>query len=333
MSRTISALDDENADQAASSRAGFGSLETDRGLLPLVAMDVRTRISDVIAEMTIRQTFRNGLSEPLEATCIFPLPDRAAVTKFRMHVAGRTIDGDLKERGAAREEYDRAIQQGHRAAIAEEERSGVFNLRVGNIPAREEATIELTLVGPLSVSDGEATFRFPLVVAPRYTPGIPLDGPSVGSGMTPDTDQVPDASRVTPPVLLPGFPNPIRLSLEVQLDAAAVAAGPTTWRDQVKSSLHSTITDDGPPWTIRLRPEERLNRDFILRFPVAGTSIGSSLQVTPRAMANQASSRSLCYLPRWPTSGQNPARSCSFSIARAVCKVGKWWLPVVRWDA
>src|SRR6185436_9876162 len=116
-----------------------------------VALDVRTRISDVTAEMTLRQTFRNALDEPLEATYIFPLPDRAAVTRFQMHVAGRTIDGDLKERGQAREEYDRAIEQGHRAAIAEEDRSGVFTLRVGNIPPDEEVMVELTLVGPLPV--------------------------------------------------------------------------------------------------------------------------------------------------------------------------------------
>ena len=42
----------------------------------------------------------------------------------------------------------------------------------------------------------------------------------VGAGWGPDTDQAPDASRVTPPVLLPGFPNPVRLSLEVELDPA-----------------------------------------------------------------------------------------------------------------
>ena len=293
---TLAKIDDQTPDADASSRTGFGALETHRGRLPLIALEVKTRITDVTAETTIRQTFRNALDEPLEATYIFPLPDRAAVTRFQMHVAGRTIDGDLKERGEAREEYDRAIQQGHRAAIAEEDRSGVFNLRVGNIPPREEATVELTLVGPLSVSHGEATFRFPLVVAPRYTPGVSLDGPSVGSGVTPDTDEVPDASRVTPPVLLPGFPNPIRLSLEVQLDAAAATANPATWREQVKSSLHSTITDDGPPWTIRLQPEERLNRDFILRFPVAAESIATSLRVSP-AVGGKAGVFALTVLP------------------------------------
>ena len=90
-------------------RAGFGALETARGRLPLTALAVEARIVGLIAETRMRQTFRNSLDEPLEATYIFPLPDRAAVTSFRLHVAGRTVDGELKERGQAREEYDAAI--------------------------------------------------------------------------------------------------------------------------------------------------------------------------------------------------------------------------------
>jgi Ca-activated chloride channel family protein len=175
-----------------------------------------------------------------------------------------------------------ALQAGHRAAIAEEERSGTFNLRVGNIPPQEDVSVELTLVGPLPVAAGEATFRFPLVVAPRYVPGIPLDGAPVGAGTEPDTDQVPDASRVTPPVLLPGFPNPVRLSLEVELDPAGLSAGDGDWTSRVRASLHSVVTDSGPPWTVRLQPGERPNRDFILRFPVAGDRVRTLLQYVGR---------------------------------------------------
>ena len=81
------------------------------------------------------------------------------------------IEGQLKERGEARREYQQAIETGHRAAITEEERPGVFTMRVGNLPPGETARVELSLTGPLPYSDGEATFRFPLVVAPRYIPG------------------------------------------------------------------------------------------------------------------------------------------------------------------
>jgi Ca-activated chloride channel family protein len=261
--------------------AGFGALSTERGCLPLVALDVRARLSGLTAHTTVRQSFRNSLDVPLEATYIFPLPDRAAARSFRLKVADRVVEGVLKERGEAREEYEKAIEAGHRAAIAEEDRSGTFSLRVGNIPAKEEVEVELTLIGPLPVADGEATYRFPLVVAPRYVSGIPLDGPSVGPGREPDTDAVPDASRVTPPVLLPGFPNPVRLSLEVELDPAGLFPATADWSSRIRSSLHSVILEDGPPWTVRLKPGERLNRDFILWFPVAGDAVQTSLVASP----------------------------------------------------
>src|SRR5690606_22892507 len=187
--------------------AGFGSLRTERGNLPLKQLQVSAKLAGLVAETRVRQTFVNTLGVPLEATYVFPLPDRAAVSSFRLEVGERVVEGVLRERGAARREYDAALASGHRAAIAEEERPGVFTLRVGNLMPGEEASVHLVLEGPLPYEAGELTYRFPLVVAPRYIPGAPLDGPQVGDGTALDTDAVPDASRISPPVLLPGFPN------------------------------------------------------------------------------------------------------------------------------
>jgi Ca-activated chloride channel homolog len=168
--------DEEVARFGRDQDAGFGALQTPRGLLPLAAMDVDARIVGTIAAIELAQTFVNTTGAVIEATYIFPLPDRAAVHRFRMEVAGRVIEGVVEERGAAREQYDEAIAKGHRAAITEEERAGVFTLRVGNLMPGEAATVRLSLVGPLPVDDGEVTLRFPLVVAPRYMPGARLGG-------------------------------------------------------------------------------------------------------------------------------------------------------------
>src|SRR4029077_6298498 len=135
--------------------AGFGAVDTCRGRLPLTAMDVTGRIDGLLSQVTVRQTFVNAAAEPLEATYVFPLPDRAAVTDFRMEVAGRVVEGVLQERGQARREYSQALHQGHRASIAEEERPGVFTLRVGNLIPGDVATIELTMAGVLPYSGGE----------------------------------------------------------------------------------------------------------------------------------------------------------------------------------
>jgi Ca-activated chloride channel family protein len=250
-----------------------GVLRTERGHLPLKRLDVRARITGLVAETEVSQTFVNTLGVPLEATYIFPLPSRAAVTGFRFEAGGRVIEADLQERGAARRNYAAAIQTGHRAAIAEEERPGVFTMRVGNLMPGEAATVHLTLAGPLTLDGCEATYRFPLVVAPRYMPGVPLAGGDVGDGVARDTDQVPDASRISPPVLIAGYPNPVQLGIEVDLDPAGLHMS------SLKSTLHAATAESGPGGSTRVRvqPGERLNRDFVLRFGVATESLTTSL--------------------------------------------------------
>jgi Ca-activated chloride channel family protein len=235
--------------------AGLGTLRTERGNLPLETLDLRARIAGLLAHTELVQGFHNPYDQPLEATYVFPLPDRAAVTGMRMAADDRVVEAVLAERGQARTGYDQAVAAGRRAAIAEQERPDVFTMRVGNILPGERVTVTLTLAGSLSYEDGEATFRFPLVVAPRYIPGASLEGGQVGDGYAVDTDAVPDASRITPPVLLPGFPFPVRLGIEVTLDPGGLPLA------QARSSLPVEAT--GESW--RVLPGQRADQDFVLR--------------------------------------------------------------------
>jgi Ca-activated chloride channel family protein len=208
----------------------------------------------------------------------------------------------LEERQRAREEYAEAIRQGYRAAITEQERPNVFTLQVGNLMPGEEAQITFQMAMPLQLDMGEVTYRFPLVVAPRYIPGIPLDDESVGEGVVPDTDQVPDASRITPPVLLTGFPNPVQLSLEVEIDACGLRL------HDMRASLHTVVTEQqGDRWHVRLQPGERLNRDFILRYRLADEDWNIGVMASPDGDASEEGTL-FCLLtaPKQDTRAQLP---------------------------
>jgi Ca-activated chloride channel family protein len=251
----------------ADDEAGLGCLTTERGNLPLTDVAVAATITGLLHITTVRQTFTNPHDEPLEATYIFPLPDRAAVSSFRLTTGDRVIEGELRERGEARQAYDDAIAAGRVAAIAEQERPNVFTVRVGNVLPREVAAVELGLTGSVALDASEATWRFPLVVAPRYIPGAPLAGDPVGDGTAEDTDAVPDASRITPPILLPGFPNPVRLSVRVELAGAGL---PVT-------NLRCSLPADLDGGVLTLRPGQRLDRDLLVRFDVTGPAVTTSL--------------------------------------------------------
>ncbi|WP_169590359.1 VIT domain-containing protein [Antrihabitans stalactiti] len=260
----ITAVMDAGAGLDHDPDAGFGTLMTNTGNLPLFALDVRARITGMVATVFVAEEFRNRLRVPLEATYIFPLPERAAVTAMSLQLGDRVIDSRLVERGHAHNEYEAALADGMRAAIVEQERADVFTMRVGNIAPGERVVVRLTLSTPLQYAAGQLTFRFPLVVAPRYIPGVQLDGPPVGAGGHTDTEAVPDASRITPPVLLTGFPNPVRLTIEAIIDTHVVPI------HQIGCNLPAELVDGadiGIEGTVRVRvnPGSRLDRDFVLR--------------------------------------------------------------------
>jgi Ca-activated chloride channel family protein len=258
-------------------RPTCGELSSANGdRLPLKALSVETVIVGMTATSTVRQRFTNTGDTAIEATYVFPLPARAAVTDFVACLAGRRVVGVLKERGQAREEYEQALVAGQRAAIVEEDRSDVFSVRVGNLGPGEEATIEMLLTGPLSFEDGEATFRFPLVVAPRYTTGKPLPGDQTGAGLASDTDAVPDASRVTPPRLADSDERP-DLQISLTLDDGGLEVS------ELRASLPTAVAESSSDGLTRLRvePGARADRDFVLRFAVDRRELSSCALLVP----------------------------------------------------
>jgi len=300
---------------------GFGALETSLGPLPLKAMEVKTHILGLATRVQVRQTFVNAHAEPLEAVYIFPLPPRAAVCGFTMRVGDREVKGTLFERQQARERYAQALRQGKRAALAEEDRPNVFTLSVGNLMPGDVAEVTFELAGLLTLEGEEAEWRFPLVVAPRYIPGAPLDAARAGLGTTADTDQVPDASRLNPPVLLPGFQSPVRLGIEVDWDPAGLPVS------GIRASLHvvTESTAGGVTW-IRLAQAERLDRDFILRCSLgAGTLQATAVRV--RDSEGDASTVMVTLLP--PSGTSRTERDVVFLLDRSGSMEG-WKIVAAR---
>lgn len=271
------------------STASLGVVTTEQGTLPLRSVSIQARIDQLLAEVQLKQGYTNPHADAIEATYIFPLPDRAAVTRFQARLGDRLIEGIIKERAAARKDYEEAIEQGHRAAIAEEERANVFTMRVGNIMPGETAEIELTLCLPLAYEAGEATLRFPLVVAPRYIPGKPLEELMAGLGVASDTDAVPDASRITPPILLPGYPYPVKLDIQVSMP---VQSG----KPQTNLPMEP-ISTNGTHSFWQARPGQKLDRDFILRFMAAGTAVASQALIAPDTTDAGQGTLSLTIIP------------------------------------
>lgn len=298
---TLVPVFDKPSPGRANTRSGFGAITTPRGDLPLEALAVRADITGLMCRTDVRVTFRNVAPIPIEATYILPLPDNAALTAMRFRIGDRLIDATLRERGNARDVYDAGIAAGGRAAIVEQERANIFTIRVGSLSPGERIEVQLALTFTLDYSDGQAAFCFPLVVAPRYHPGVPLDGPQVGLGVAADTDLVPDASRISPPVL------PWNSADTVDLTISATVARQALPIVEIGCTIPARITDDPslPHITVDIEPNQRLNRDFVLRLSTGQRDDAVMSLSTVRDVDGPDGTFALTVLP--PTTGLPPA--------------------------
>lgn len=255
--------------------------------LPLKSVSMKAHCLAGLSRVNVSQTFINDHKDFIEAVYIFPLSPTASVSKFEMKVGDRVVKGLVKERGEARQDYAQAIESGHRASLLEQERDDVFTVQVGNIKPGEEVSINLEYVELLSFSSNGATsLRLPTVVAPRYTPGNELNRDNVGAGVEMDTDIVPDASRITPPRLVPGVDAKTALSISVELEGFDEIG-------ELSCSQHAIKTAFGKKVKVELsRDDELLNRDFILSWQVAGSEIKSSAFIENAAFEAEDNSES-----------------------------------------
>jgi len=256
------------------SRRQLGSLMTTaKAALPLENNSLHARVIDRVAEVTVEQKFHNPFTEVIEAVYVFPLAGGCAVSRFEMQIGARVLKAAIEERGEARRQYAEALDQGKRAALLEQERDDVFTVQVGNLTPGDAIAVRLTYSERLPFfEDGRTELRLPLVVAPRYVGGEELPREQAGHGVEPDTTTVPDASRITPPRLVPGFDPKAALTIEAELFGAL--------RD-LECSQHAVRSSSGPESArIELsRATEPLDRDFVLRWRLAAGKVQSQLLV------------------------------------------------------
>ena len=176
---------------------------------------IDARVTGLVARVQVRQEFRNDGAEWVEGVYVFPLPDEAAVDELRMTIGERIIAGEIREKEQAKKEYEQAKTEGKKASLVEQERPNMFTTSVANIAPGETIIVEIEYLETLRYDEGTFSIRFPLTMTPRYIPGHALPD-KTGSGWSPDTTQVPDASLITPPVVTRSRDHKVSFAAEIQ---------------------------------------------------------------------------------------------------------------------
>jgi len=175
--------------------AGSGLFSRDtRQPIPLDHVRVEARVIDAAARVTIRQSYRNLETVPLEVVYAFPLDEGAAVCAFEATVDGVRYVGRAMERDEAFREYDDAVEAGHGAFLLDEERADVFTASLGNMKPGAMVELSLTYVTELAAEGEGVRFTLPTTVSPRYAP----EADRAGVGPTPAEALNPPAAWAVP---------------------------------------------------------------------------------------------------------------------------------------
>lgn len=150
------------------------------------------------ARLAVRHVFQSAERDPLEVVYAFALPRDAALRAFTITGEGFEVRSELQPVVQARKNYERGLEEGQLASLAQVYRDGLVNLTVGNIRPGELVRVCLELLAGVELHDDGLRFRFPFTLAPCYHAGA-------------RTSQAPDGGQLELPeeefgdVLLPAW--------------------------------------------------------------------------------------------------------------------------------
>lgn len=163
----------ETTTLAKDDRAGLLLKTSTAGLYAVstaVKSEVSISVTGPIVRTAVKQTFHNSTGHCVEGLYVYPLPEMSAVDTLKMTIGSRVIAGEIHEREQARQEFEKAKSEGRKAALVEQQRPNVFTTSVSGVLPNDDIVVEIAYQEMARSENGQYRLRFPMVVAPRYSP-------------------------------------------------------------------------------------------------------------------------------------------------------------------
>lgn len=213
---------------------------------------VELAIHGFVAEVRVKQRFRNDGVAWQQGEYLLPLPEGAAVHALTLRIGERVVIGEIREKEAARSEFAQAVASGRKASLVEAHSANLFRTAIANVAPGEAVDVEIGYWQQVAFRDGEFALVFPLTFTPRYG-AAPADARVATATANRETAGVPivEPARVGAPT--------------VTINATLDAGLPLT---RVESATHAlAIRQDGERYVIRLADDVvAADRDFVLRW-------------------------------------------------------------------
>lgn len=260
----------------------------------LLSASADVKVNGLIVFGTLTQKYLNNGPDFIAGEYVFPLPEGATIDSLRVKVGGRVITSELKEKQAAKAQFEQAKREGKRAALLTQERENLFRMGVANIPAGEQIEVELSYLDTVHIDNQQYSLRLPTTLTPRYNP---LPDNNTTNEESPSGLSIRDS--------LESFLNPPFIAEAV--DAAGMPSNPLAINIELDAgfdlqNLHSDSHDiqvqdiDGSHQRIQFSQSyEPMDRDFVLQWQQNNTEMTPSLyyeqtKLTPSGTAESRDS-------------------------------------------
>lgn len=124
--------------------------------------DVKVTIDGLVARTKIDQVFYNPLDQRLEGQYIFPVPEGAIITGFKMYVSGKEYKADLLDAEQAKKLYQDIVAKSKDPALLEYTGRNIYTLKIFPIEPRSERKVEIEYVQNLDYDNGIVKYLYPL---------------------------------------------------------------------------------------------------------------------------------------------------------------------------
>jgi Ca-activated chloride channel family protein len=180
---------------------------------------------------------------------------------MRMRIGDEVIVAKIRERQAAKQEFETAKKEGKSASLLEQDRPNVFTMSLANLMPGENVEIELRYTELLVPTDGVYEMVYPTVVGPRYS-----------------SEKESSAKQEDGFVKTPYLHQGQKPTSELHISARIAAGLPI---QELTSPSHQIFPQYQGPTVAQLTLDDadpfQGNRDFVLHYRLAGNQIASGL--------------------------------------------------------
>ena len=231
----------------------------------ILKSDAKMTLTGLINRVVVTQHYINENPFAVNARYVFPLPDESAVQAMTMRIGERVIKGKIAKKRQAEKQYQAAKKAGKQASLLRQQRANMFITNVANVGPGEEIVITLEYQEIIDYQHGIFAIHFPTTITPRYH--------AITGEVNDEQDTHAIKSANAPSFTPQGWLSPVYtkqtneatsssdLSLTINMDIGLELV-------DINAKYHQ-VNIENPSfgqYSIALKPQQAINRDFVLEF-------------------------------------------------------------------